>query len=142
MKRKGILGCAAALALATIGSNAFAVGGGYAQTANIKPTYSTNQWNTTTVPILGTAPASGKITFISWNYTIGAIPANATFNALLCHGDTSSCIDVTSLRSGSTTFFANKSPSKNFFLYHRIYRSSSFAPVTGGPLQVIVNWEN
>ncbi|MBX8540599.1 flagellar protein FlhE [Pseudomonas cichorii] len=142
MKRKGILGCAAALVLATVGSNAFAVGGGYAKEANIKPTYSTNQWNTTTIPILGTAPTSGKITFISWKYTIGAIPTNATFNAYLCHGDTNSCIDVTSLKSGSTNFFANRSPSKEFFLYHRISRSTSFAPVTGGPVQVVVNWEN
>ncbi|WP_183142186.1 flagellar protein FlhE [Pseudomonas cichorii] len=142
MKRKGILGYAAALTLAVVGSNAFAVGGGYSREVNVPPTFSTNQWNTTNFPILGTAPASGKITFISWRYTMGPIPANATFNAYLCHGDTSSCIDVTSLKSGSTTFFANRSPDKTFFLYHRIYRASSFAPVTGGAAQVIVNWEN
>lgn len=141
MKRKGILGYAAALALATIGANAIAAGGGYAQEAVVNTTYSTNQWNTTNFRVMGTPPASGKINVVRWSYTIGAIPANATFTAYLCQGDTNSCYDVTNLKSGSTNAFNNRSPDKPFFLYHRIYRSSSFGPVSGGLAQVIVNWE-
>lgn len=142
MKRKGIIGCAAALALATIGSNAFAVGGAYSQEAVVNTTYSSNIWNTTNFRIVGTPPSTGKINIVRWNYKIGTIPANATFTAYLCQGDTNSCYDVTHLKSGSTTVFNNRSPDKPFFLYHRIYRASSFAPVSGGTSQVIVSWEN
>ncbi|WP_024643860.1 flagellar protein FlhE [Pseudomonas syringae] len=141
MKRKGISGYAAALALVIVGGNAMAAGGSYSQQAVIKPTYSSNTWNTTTFPTLGNPPASGRISTVSWNYTIGAIPANATFTAYLCQGDTNSCIDVTSLKSGSTSAFANRAPNQSFFIYHRIYRATSFNAVPGGSAQVIVNWE-
>ncbi|WP_374005031.1 flagellar protein FlhE [Pseudomonas cichorii] len=99
-------------------------------------------WNTTNLSTLSTAPADGKINSISWNYTIGSIPANATFTAYLCQDNTSSCINVTSLRSGSTPAFNGRSANGRFFIYHQIYRSTSFAPVSGGSAQVIVNWDN
>ncbi|MBD8186786.1 flagellar protein FlhE [Pseudomonas viridiflava] len=141
MKRKGILGLAAAVILTTMGSHAFATSGSYSGTGVVQPTYSSNLWNTTNFPVLGNPPVSGRISTVSWNYTIGAIPAGATFTAYLCQGDTNSCIDVTSQRSGSTTAFTNRAPNQSFFLYHRIYRTTSFSPVSGGSAQVIVNYE-
>ncbi|GFM65807.1 flagellar protein FlhE [Pseudomonas lijiangensis] len=142
MKRKGILGCLAALAMATVAGSAIAAGGAYSGNAVVSPTYSSNLWNTTNFPILGAPPASGRITSISWNYSIGTIPANATFTAYLCQGSTNACINVTSMRSGVTQAFNNRAPNQAFFLYHQIYRSGTFSPVSGGPAQVIVNWDN
>jgi flagellar protein FlhE len=137
---KKIATCVALISGVILSGVALAVGGSYVSTAAGATIYAPNYWYTTNFPIVGSVLPNAELTTISWSYSVGTIPSGGTFQAYLCHGSTSACLDVTSWRSGSTSAFAGRDAATAFFLYYRINRSSSFAPVAGGSDQVIVNW--
>lgn len=100
-----------------------------------------NTWFRTNFPIVGSPPPAGStVSSVSWNYGIGTIPSGGTFAARLCHGTTLSCIDVTNVKSGSSSVFAGRPATSAFFLEYRINRTTAFPQVYGQSAQLIVNW--
>ena len=129
----------AGLLLGTVSNIAYAAGS-YVSSASGETIYSPNVWYQTNFDVLGNPPSTSKITNVSWKYASRSMPSGGTWVANLCHGTTSSCINVSSLSSGSSTFFNNKSAATKFFLVYGIQSGSNFTPVSSGTDQVIVYW--
>ncbi|MFP1780148.1 flagellar protein FlhE [Lonsdalea quercina] len=117
---------------------------GYSSSAQGIVIYSPNFSYTTNFSIPSSAifPSNAKINKVDWKYSIGwNIPSKATFIAWLCHGDDSTCLDVTRIKSGTTTFFNTdgKKPNTPFYLAYRINSGYSFPPISTGSAQLTVN---
>ncbi|MFP1882930.1 flagellar protein FlhE [Lonsdalea quercina] len=121
---------------------------GYYSEVSAKDIYSPNFWNVTnfTIPSSVKFPSNARLNDVRWKYTIsGRIPTQGTFIAMLCHGDNSTCLDVTHEQVGTTTAFNydGKNPATvPFYLMYRVNSRSSFSPISTGNAQVIVNMTN
>ena len=131
-----------ALAGLALSGAAFAVSGTYISNAVCPTIYAPNYLYDTNFSITQSLPSNAIITQVQYSYTVGSIPSGGTFQAYLCRGNTSECIDVKNNRSGTTLEFNGESATVPYFLTYRINRSSSFAPVSGGTCYLYVSWTN
>ncbi|UUE36915.1 flagellar protein FlhE [Pectobacterium aroidearum] len=107
--------------------------------------HSANILNQFTFPISPgvTPPANTKVNIIYWNYGLGRLQVGnkGALTVYLCQGNTSTCINISDMQSGSTTAFKYKSATIPFFLYYRVDSKSIIGTIYGsGPTQLTVNW--
>lgn len=92
-----------------------------------------------TINPVGTIPNPAPITVVNFSWGLSYKPAG--LEVLLCKGTTtSSCINVTSLGTGSTAAWAGSSANTPFTFAFKVTGTGSMQPAFGQSDQVIVNW--
>ncbi|NHB95474.1 flagellar protein FlhE [Photorhabdus stackebrandtii] len=135
MKLKKILGMGSALLL-TLFSQA-ALSASYQSSVVLPTVYSRNYTETAYLPVVGSPPASGSISNVSWTWNVVGWPQG--LSVYLCQGDTNSCIDISRIRRMSTTAFNNRSPAQQFFYALRVANGGT-VPVAGQMGEITVTW--
>ncbi|WP_081801513.1 flagellar protein FlhE [Herminiimonas sp. CN] len=91
------------------------------------------------VPVVGSQAANGTLSNVKWSYSFFSTRPS-DFVALLCLNNTSSCFDITSFASGSTTRFNGLPSSGKFFMLYRVNGTGTMMPVTMNSAQVTVSF--
>ncbi|NHB91267.1 flagellar protein FlhE [Photorhabdus cinerea] len=138
MKLKKIFGIGAALLLMMFSQTGFAASGSYQSSVTLPTIYARNFTETAYLPVVGSPPATGSITNVSWTWNVVGWPQG--LSVYLCQGSTSNCIDISRVRRMSTTAFNNRSPSQQFFYAMRV-ASGGTVPVAGQTGEIIVSWQ-
>jgi len=134
------------LVLGMASQAAYAVDGAYSTQANRPMTVSApNTWYTLNFPIpSGAIPVSNAtLTEIYYDYSLGQsdVGSRGTLTVQLCQGSTINCTDVSSAKSGSTTFFKGKPAGNPLFLYYMVSSNRATGTITGnGVSQLSVNY--
>lgn len=118
---------------------AHATAGAYSSSAVGQTIYTKNTAYQDNFPIVGSPPASGSITSVSYSWSFSSWPSGLT--VWLCQGSTNACINVSSSQRGSTTAFSTRSPTSPFFLYYYVSGTGTMTPVYSNNNNVIVNWQ-
>jgi hypothetical protein len=133
----------AVLVCATLGlfglTSAYAAGGAYVSNAVLKNITIKNTYFITDFAIVGVPPSTGKITTVNYTWSYATKPTGLA--VYLCQYVTNACVDVTTRATGSTTYFANKSPTNKFYIRARVNGTGTMSTVAGQNSQVIVNWQ-
>ncbi|MCC8422586.1 flagellar protein FlhE [Photorhabdus thracensis] len=135
MKFKKILGIGSALLL-TLFSQA-ALSASYQSSVVLPTVYSRNYTETAYLPVVGSPPASGSISNVSWTWNVVGWPQG--LSVYLCQGDTNSCLDISRTRRMSTTAFNTRSPAQPFFYALRVANGGT-VPVAGQMGEITVTW--
>ncbi|PQQ34655.1 flagellar protein FlhE [Photorhabdus luminescens] len=138
MKLKKIFGIGSALLLTMFSQTVAAASGSYHSSVVLPTLYSKNFLETVNVPIVGSPPATGKITNVSWTWNVVGWPKN--LSVYLCQGDTSSCVDISRTRRMSTAAFNNRSPAQQF-LFALSVGNGNVMPIAGQTGEITVSWE-
>jgi flagellar protein FlhE len=89
------------------------------------------------IPVKGSPPSSAKIKNVTWNWSVVGWPDQ--FSVRLCAGTTSNCLDVSRMRSGSSSNFSASAPNQQFFYILRAGANTP-VPVGGQEGKIIVQW--
>lgn len=115
-----------------------ATSGAYISSSVGQTIYAKNVYDYNNFPIVGTHPATGKITTVRYSWSFSYTPAN--LNVWLCQGSTNACINVTGSQNGISTAFANRSPTSPFFLIYWVTGSGTMSPAYSNSDQIVVNY--
>ena len=129
--------CALSGALLLSVFSTLASAGSYQSSVTLPTVFSRNFMETAYLPVVGSPPTVGLINNVTWNWNVVGFPVG--LSVALCQGTTSNCIDVSRVRSMSTTAFNNKSPAQRFFFALRVANGGTI-PVAGQLGKVTVSW--
>jgi hypothetical protein len=91
-----------------------------------------------TINPVGLIPNPAPITSVNFSWGLSSYPAG--LSVFLCRGTTTSCVNVTSLRSGSTTAWAGLSANSPFLFVFQVTGTGGMTAAYGQNDQVIVNY--
>ncbi len=95
---------------------------------------------TLNLPVLGSVPAGSAITTVNYKWNLSYLPSGLA--VYLCWDTTSSCVNVSSNKTGSLSNFAGLNANKKFIFAFLVSGSGAISPVAYGQTnQVIVNYE-
>jgi len=89
------------------------------------------------LPVVGSVPSGAAISNVHYKWSLSYVPAG--LQVYLCHDTLSSCLNVTTSQTGSSSAFNGLSANKKFILAFQVAGSGQLSPTAfGQPSQVTV----
>jgi len=123
-----------------VGSSFIAASGAWANSGTGPSLTNTGLLYTLNLPVVGSVPFGSQITVVNYSWNLSYIPSGLV--VYLCWDTTSSCMDVSSSKTGSLTAFSGLDANKKFIYAFAVPGSGSvISPFAYGQTnQVIVNY--